>query len=91
MGSLHLASSAPQGVINNIARPTNVFISDKLPFFNIDVLYLEPISEESVVKKSVSYDELNHNNDKIEELTENKTTKVDIISEINMLQCKVSQ
>lgn len=45
------------------------------------MLYLEPISEESVVEKSVSDDELNHNNDKIEELTENKTTKVDIISE----------
>ena len=60
---------------------------------SIRYLYLEPISEESVVKKSVSYDELNHNNDKIEELTENKTTKVDIVSEKkrNMLYCKVSQ
>ena len=56
-------------------------------------MYLEPISKESVVKKSVSYDELDHNNDKIEELTENKTTKVDIVSEKkkNMLYCKVSQ
>ena len=45
------------------------------------------------MKKSVSYDELNHNNDKIEELTENKTTKVDIVSEKKkyMLYCKVSQ
>ena len=48
---------------------------------SIQFFYLEPISEESVVEKSVSYDELNHNNDKIEELTENKTTKVDIVSE----------
>ena len=47
----------------------------------IYIVYLEPISKESVVKKSVSYDELNHNNDKVEELTENKTTKVDIVSE----------
>lgn len=49
------------------------------------MLYLEPIGEESVVEKSVSDDELNHNNDEIEELTENKTTKVDIISERNMV------
>ena len=33
------------------------------------------------MKKSVGYDELNHNNDEIEELTENETTKVDIVSE----------
>ena len=60
---------------------------------SVQYFYLEPISEESVVKKSVSYDELNHNNDKIEELTENKTTKVDIVSKKkkNMLYCKVSQ
>lgn len=53
------------------------------------MVYLEPISEESVVKKSVSYDELNHNNDKIEELTENETTKVDIVSEKKKISCTV--
>ena len=55
------------------------------------MLYLEPISEESVVEKSVSDDELNHNNDKIEELTENKTTKVDIISGKENMYHEVSQ
>ena len=56
---------------------------------SVQYFYLEPISEESVVKKSVSYDELNHNNDKIEELTENKTTKVDIVSEKREICCTV--
>ena len=41
------------------------------------------------MKKSVSYDELNHNNDKIEELTENETTKVDIVSEKKKISCTV--
>ena len=81
LGSSHLASSAPQGVINNIARPAGTFVSDNMFYSLIYMVYLEPISKESVVKKSVSYDELNHNNDKIEELTENKTTKVDIVSD----------
>ena len=90
LGSLHLASSAPQGVINNIARPANTFVSDRLSFECQYMVYLEPISEESVVKKSVSYDELNHNNDKIEELTENETTKVDIVSEKKKISCTVN-
>ena len=55
------------------------------------MIYLEPISKESVVKKSVSYDELDHNNDKIEELTENKTTKVDIVSGKENMHHEVSQ
>lgn len=55
------------------------------------MIYLEPISKESVVKKSVSYDELDHNNDEIEELTENKTTKVDIVSGKENMYHEVSQ
>ena len=68
LGSLHPASFAPRGVINNIARPADTFVSDKV-FLILLIkwcIYLEPISKESVVKKSVSYDELDHNNDKIE-------------------------
>ena len=50
----------------------------------IQYLYLEPISEESVVEESVGDDELDHDNDEVEELTENETTKVNIVSEMKM-------
>ena len=47
-------------------------------------LYLESIGEESVVEESVGDDELDHDNDEVEELTENETTKVNIVSEMKM-------
>ena len=47
-------------------------------------LYLESIGEESVVEESVGDDELDHDNDEIKEFTENKTTKIYIISVINI-------
>ena len=47
-------------------------------------LHLESIGEESVVEESVGDDELDHDNDEVEELTENETTKVNIVSEMKM-------
>ena len=55
-------------------------------------LYLESIGEESVVEESVGDDELDHDNDEVEELTENETTKVNIVSEMKMFhQTKLIQ
>ena len=51
-------------------------------------LYLESIGEESVVEESVGDDELDHDNDEVEELTENETTKVNIVSEMKMFIIK---
>ena len=48
------------------------------------VFHLEPIGKESVVKKSMCNDELDHYNDEVKEFTKNKTTKIDIISEIEV-------
>ena len=52
--------------------------------YSIYDLYLESIGEESVVEESVGDDELDHDNDEVEELTENETTKVNIVSEMKM-------
>ena len=49
--------------------------------FTKKVLYLEPIGKESVVKKSMCNDELDHYNDEVKKFTKNKTTKIDIVSE----------
>ena len=48
-----------------------------------EVLYLESIFKKSVVEKSMSQEESAPNNGKVEELAEDKTTKVDVIPKIN--------
>ena len=47
--------------------------------------YLETISQKPIVKKSVSDHKLDHDDQEIKELTENETTKVDVVSKISMI------
>lgn len=47
--------------------------------------HLETVIEESVVEKSMRDDKLDHDDEEVEELTEYETTKVDIVSEKNIL------
>jgi len=52
--------------------------------------HLESIGEESVVEESVGDDELDHDNDEVEELTENETTKVNIVFIVNVAAEKLN-
>ena len=56
--------------------------------FTKKVLYLEPIGKESVVKKSMCNDELDHYNDEVKELTKYEAAKINIVSEMEKIKNK---
>ena len=47
----------------------------------VDIIYLETICEEPIVKESVCYNELDHDNNEIEKFAEYESTKINVVSE----------
>ena len=78
-GILCSSGGSRQYCHTQINKVSNYSLEKRRPNF-----HLEPIGQKSVVEKSVSDDELDHDNDEIKKFTENKTTKIDIISVTNI-------